>query len=270
MSGWTKAREAIVARQRVGTQVLVVEGEDDRLFVEAMLDKIAPGVWPARWTIGEAGGKGHVLSILREKTDWLALVDRDEWSATDIAEQQAEFPARLFILPRYCMESYFILPAEVWASIPTQQQHVGGGFSILETAIHSTLPQWLRHGCLWHAVNPLQDGLRALGFKDALLDLGRAQNDADIRQTLQDWHQYLDPVRIESEFRANLAAAQMVPVDERIKIWVHGKKFFEQHVVPELNQLLGQSSAKKWLTELRKDMPPPNDLAFLWNAMGLP
>jgi hypothetical protein len=167
------------------------------------------------------------------------------------------------------MESYFILPAEVWQAIPARQSAVAGGLPALETALHSGLPGWLRHGCLWHAVNPLQEGLRALGFKDALLDHANAQDDVVIRKTLQDWHQFLDPANVEANFRANLATASASPISEQLKMWVHGKKFFGHHVVPALNALLGQDTRDKWLTELRKDLPVPPDLDFLWSAMGL-
>jgi hypothetical protein len=270
MSGWTAARNAIQSRTRPGSKVLVVEGEDDKLFIEAMLDKVAPGTWPGDWTIGAANGKNKVLSILRDQPGWWGLLDRDEWTSQEISNQQALFPGRLFFLPRYCMESYFIFPAEVWQSLPARQNDVADGLTALETAIHTGLPGWLRHGCLWHAVNPLQEGLRALGFKDALLDHANAQNDAVIRQTLQDWHQFLDPEKVEAQFQANLTTAFSSSIPEQFTTWVHGKKFFEQHVVPALNELLGQDSSDKWLTELRKDLPVPSDLDFLWSAMGLP
>ncbi len=269
MSGWTKARDRILENRRPGTHVLVVEGEDDKAFFEALLNRVAPGSWPSGWMIGVAGGKASVPPLLNDQPGWQAVVDRDEWSAADIRTKQNEFPGRLHVLPRYCMESYFVVPAEIWDALPTRQDELRGGRSSLEQGVLSNLHEWLRHGCLWHAVNPLQDGLRALGFKDALLNPAAAQDDAKIRQTLRNWHNLLDPEKVEAEFHENLAIARQAGVEEQLTRWVHGKKFFEQHVVRVLNGLLEQHSPDKWLKEMSKDLPPPPDLAFLWAAMGL-
>jgi len=51
VSGWTKERNAILQEQvkATGVRALVVEGEDDQMVVEALLEKIAPGRWATSW-----------------------------------------------------------------------------------------------------------------------------------------------------------------------------------------------------------------------------
>jgi hypothetical protein len=271
VSGWTNLRDEILSNRLAGTRVLLLEGKADMEFIRKMLDLKAPGNWPSAWSIGNAGGKRNVQNMLHDQPDWIALVDRDEWTAEEIAAKQAEFPGRLMVLPRYCLESYFILPSEIWAALPSKQQLVPGGLPAVEAAItnHAALLRWVRHGCLWHAVNPLHSGLRALGFVLELLDVNRAQDDALIRQTLDAWHQYLDPVIIDARFQQYLTTATASPVNEQLISWVHGKEFFNQHVVQALNGLFGQASEKAWRTEMLKNLPLPPDLDFLWAAMGL-
>jgi hypothetical protein len=273
MSGWTKARDAILQQKvaQTGVGVLVVEGEDDRLFFEMFLELVAPGQWESGWCVGAAGGKRNVLSILEDQQTWIGVVDRDEWAPDSQAQAVANFGPRLHVLPRYCMESYFIDPNELWETLPpAQQTRIAGGKPALEARIITPLSQWVRHGALWHAVNPLWDGLRAIGFKDALLDLPTSQDDSQIRQTLREWHDFLDPDRIFGDFQNNLAQAQRASRTDQLKTWVHGKRFFTSHVVPCLNALLDQKSADDWMNDLRRTLRRPADLSFLTAAMQLP
>lgn len=271
MSGWTKNRDTIKQQLvgKTGVRVLVVEGKDDAAFFTALLDKRASGIWATQWAIGSAEGKQNVLKILDDQPDWIGIVDRDEWSENAANKAKTDRPGRLHVLPRFCMESYFVQPAELWHALPDpQQSKINGDMSVLETAVFASLDQWVRHGALWHAVNPLWDGLRALGFKEDLLDLQNAQNDSVIQAKFQEWHDLLEPNGIMQQFRGNLTTATAASVENRLKHWVHGKKFFAQHVSPELNHLLGQRSSEDWRKELTKTLQLPSDLEFLWTAMG--
>lgn len=275
MSGWTTYRDAIATRiGALPKQVLVVEGEDDRVFIESLLTQRAPGAWEPQWVIGVAGGKSRLLQILNAEAKWFGLVDRDEWTAADAAAQQAVFSRRLFVLPRYCMENYFTVPAELWVMLePAQQARVANGWPAFEVALTAPIAQWVRHGALWHAVNPLWRGLHSRGFKDALLDFTASQqSDLDIQTKLQEWHTYLDPQPILTSFRANLAAAAALSPAEQATQWVHGKRFFREHIAIELPALIGvhQQSADKTLAELQKRMMLPADLHSIWSAVGLP
>jgi len=272
MSGWTVARDHILQAQvgQTGVRVLVVEGDDDKEFIESLLDKVAAGVWASQWAVGVANGKQNVLKILHDQPNWLGIVDRDEWSQNAAMAAQNMLPGRLHILPRFCMESYFIDPGEIWAALPpAQQQQFTGGFAALETDLLQPLAEWVRHGALWHVINPLWDGLRACGFKEALLDRQAAQSDQAIQQKLTEWHQFLDPNTIFTEFQSKLAAATAAPRPQQLRDWVHGKQFFHEHAIQVLNRHLAQRSVEKWMLLLRQKMPVPPDLDFLWRAMQL-
>ncbi|MFU8847186.1 MAG: hypothetical protein ACNA77_00515 [Opitutales bacterium] len=271
MSGWTKAHQSIRDELvgKVGTRVLVVEGEDDKAFITSLLDKRNPGEWTKQWAIGVAEGKQNLLRILTEEPTWRGVVDRDEWS--DAAAAKAKLlHSSLFVLPRFCMENYFIEPGELWAALPPEQQaRIGVGEANLKTALAANLAAWLRHGALWHAVNPLWDGLRAIGFKDKLLKLETAQDDAKIRNTLKGWHDHLEPSAIFAEFQENLTTAHSARPELQYRKWIHGKRFFSQEVVPVLNQYLGQAKTDQWMINLRQSLPLPTDLEPLWTEMGL-
>ena len=252
---------------KTGVRALVVEGDDDRDFVEAMLNRRSPG-WESDWIVGSAKGKGHVLKILALEPQWLGLVDRDEWSNNAVLAATTDHP-NLHVLPRFCMESYLLLASELWAALPAAiQSRVSGGEAAFEQAVHSDLEKWVRHGALWHAVNPLWDGLRAIGFKEALLDVQAAQDDVVIQQRLREWHDHLEPKRIFSDFNRNLTIASAEPLEGQLTQWVHGKKRFSEHVVPALNRLIGQQSANDWFKDLLRTMPVPADLTPLWTRMN--
>jgi hypothetical protein len=271
MSGWTKAHESIKQALvgRTGVRVLVVEGADDARFFKELLDRKAPGAWQTGWAVGSANGKQNVLRILEAEPDWIGIVDRDEWSNRAVIDAESKHP-NLHVLPRFCMESYFLLANELWAALlPFNQGKVSGGEAAFRDAIHAETASWVRHGALWHAVNPLWDGLRAKGFKEALLDLQAAQDDAVIQQKLREWHDHLEPTQIFADFNRFHAAASAESLENQLTQWVHGKKLFTEHVVPVLNRLIGQQSADVWFKDLLRTMPVPADLRPLWNKMNL-
>jgi hypothetical protein len=276
VSGWTKYHQNIQAQLgALPRRVLVLEGPDDKTFVESLLTRRQPGAWQASWVLGEAGGKGNVLEILAHEPTWQGLIDRDEWTRHDVLAQQALFPNRLHMLPRYCMESYFTVPTELWAMLePAQQAGVVGGQVAFEAALTTSVRQWVRHGSLWHTVNPLWAGIRALGFKEDLLQFVAAQQgDAAIKAKLAQWHNYLEPQAIMDSFKANLAAALADPLFRQLTEWIHGKHYFRESIATTLPGLLGMRlvpAAPKTLANLQQKMEVPADLQPIWTAIGLP
>lgn len=273
MSGWTKIHQSIREELvgKTGVRVLIVEGEEDKAFITSLLDKKNPGGWELRWTVAVAQGKKHALRLLEEEPTWIGLVDRDEWGAKAAEHEEKRLP-NLHILPRFCMESYFIQPYEIWQTLPNvQRDKLSDTDTINEdfkNALSEPLQKWLRHGILWHTINPLWEGLRALGFKEKLLKLETAQNDALIKSTLQDWYQYLEPQAIISGFNQKLTSVQSAPEAEQYQ-WIHGKSFFREHIGATLNQYLDKKAADDWLADLLKTRPLPDDLNPLWLKMKL-
>lgn len=260
-----------IREQQIGNsakRALIVEGADDVDAFQSFLGKAYRG-WEQSWVIAEAGKKTEVLAIIRKEPDWIGVVDRDEWSASKIADLETEL-ANLWFLPRYCIENYLLVPQELWGALPENQQiKIAGGLVELTQSITNDLARWRCNGVLWSVINPMWEGLRSLGFKKALLDPAIATNETKIRTKLQEWHQFLEPDHIWQSYQEALAQAIQLPVDEQLKRVIHGKYFYEQVVNPLLNQLLGQKAATDRQKAIFRTLPVPDDLGPLWQKMGL-
>ncbi|MET4162894.1 hypothetical protein ABIE61_002755 [Marinobacterium sp. MBR-111] len=255
-----KIRE--IKEQKVGNsnrRVLVVEGADDVQAFELMLAKLAPD-WNTNWVLAHAGKKAAVLEIIQREPSWIGVVDRDEWDSEKIAQLEVE-QLNLCILPRYCIENYLIVPSELWDALPPKQQaKIPGGQQELREKILRELDKWVRHGVLWSVVNPLWEGLRSRGFKEALLAVDVATNDEEILRILNDWHSYLTPDEIWSRYQTRLRAVEPKSVEQKLTLHIHGKLFYEQVVNPILNQLLGQKRADDRQFAIMRTLPPTADL----------
>ena len=178
-------RRNYIRQKYIGSQdkgVFLVEGTDDVDSYSILLKRFLPD-WEQRWAIAPAGNKRQLRELLKLEPTWLGLVDRDEWGPGEIEEYTAQH-RNLMVLPRFCLESYLIHPAELWQAIPPERQTaVDGGQSEFSTRIQGDLPRYLKHGALFKVVTPLWSGLRALGFKEALASeesVDKAQNDNEV------------------------------------------------------------------------------------------
>ena len=266
MKGWDKKRQEIKEKWicNTGKRALLVEGADDKSFFRILLSRKLGAKWERYWVLADAGGKNIVTDILAREPLWLGIVDRDEWREEVIDEKQAELN-NLFVLPRFCIESYAIEPVELWQALTEKKrQKIAGGFEALKSEILENKDQWLRHGVLRSVINPLWSGLRSLGFKEKLLDFTAAQNDDIIKNILQEWHSYLDPDAILKEFDEKLQNIQQLSQQEQFAKWLHGKQFFYERIHPVLNRYLGQNDAKNRLKEIFRTRELPEDLEPLW------
>jgi len=267
--GWKKTyrqiKEELIGQ--TGKRALLVEGAEDESLFRIFLSRKFGSDWENTWVLTNAEGKKSVVSILAEETDWLGIVDRDEWDEEIIAEKQSELN-NLFALPRFCLESYAIDPKELWQALPHQMRaKVDGGFEALENEILQNKEQWLRHGVLWSVINPLWSGLRALGFQQKLLDFETAQDDHTIKKTLREWHRYLDPDDLFKRFEQKLREVKQASPKDQIVKWIHGKQFFREKVHPVLNNFLGQIDTQKRLEDIFKTRDLPDDLEPLWSRI---
>lgn len=260
-----------IREQQIGNsakRALIVEGKDDVDAFQSFLGKAHPS-WEQKWVIAEAGKKTEVLAIIHKVPDWIGVVDRDEWSTKKIADLET-VQANLWFLPRYCIENYLLVPEKLWGALPENQQYkIAGGLVELTQSITNDLDRWRCHGVLWSIINPMWEGLRSLGFKEALLDPEIAINDAEIRAKLHEWHDYLEPEPIWQRYQDALAQIVPLPVVEQLKRVIHGKYFYEQVVNPLLNQLLGQKAETERQIAIFRTLPLPDDLEPLWQKMGL-
>lgn len=275
MGSWTKRRDEILEQEvsNKGKRVFLVEGEDDVSCYQAALSAhLREDAWDTRWTITHAGSKDFVLKMLKEHPDWIGLIDRDEWPEEQIQSLTSNRP-NLHVLPRYCMESYLIVPDEIWAAFSTQyQQRFAGGEVMFHQMILRDLPKWVRHGVLWSIINPLQNELISSGFKDHLLSFDNAQDDAKIQQKLQEWSRLLDSHTLYQEFQDRLACVQELPITTQLTHWVHGKKFWSSRVVPVLTHFLGRRSPtlKPYHIELWEQRQLPSELLPIFQIILQP
>lgn len=269
----SKAKEQIrrIQEQDVGAtgkRILLLEGPDDVAAIGHLLSRQFAG-WERSWGLVAAGNKKLAIEMATLMPDWLALVDRDEWSEAELAANQNALP-NLLVLPRFCLESYLSNPDELWLALPTsQQQKIDGGVDSFRQAILDDLENWRRHAAIWQVINPLWSGLRARGFKEVLLNPAPVANDDEIRAKLQDWSDFIDASRIWADVIAAITHMQQIPLPDFLHQHLYAKKFFPLVVVPALNRLTVQQSEARHRNNLFEELPLPADLKPVWQAMGL-
>ncbi len=249
-------------------RVLIVEGSDDKQALEVLLDRINAN-WTQMWAVDVAGNKNQALAIAKKVPTWLVLVDKDEWTVQQIETAQAEF-VNLHVLPRFCIESYLVDPAELWlALVPQKQAQIANGLQGLAALLLADLPSWRRHAARWTVINPLWAKLRALGFKEDILRTRNFPDDAEVAATLEQWDCLIDAPAILAAIEVALAELEGQSDSIFLHQHLYAKNFFPEVVCHGLNQLLGQRSQAQLRKDLFTKMPLPPDLDPLWQRMDL-
>lgn len=251
-----------------GVRVLVVEGLDDVDALRIFLDSKFPG-WERAWHIEDAGNKPQVLGMLQKESTWLGMVDRDDWTPAESARHTQAQP-NLVVLPRFCLESYFIDPDELWQAFPDKQrQKIAGGLSQLRSEIFQSKAEWRRHAALWHVIQPLWRTLRELGFPNDVLASPPVPDDVALGVKLREWHAALDASVILADVQA-LEARLTREADATVCAqWLYAKSFYPEVVHRVLDRLLGPRSAKERRLSILRSLPIPSDLDGLWQRMDL-
>ncbi len=249
-----------VERLALGKPVLLVEGADDVVLLGHFLSQHAPG-WDLRLHLAAAGGKQRVITgVAVHRPGWIGVVDLDEWNPDDV-QNGVERSPRLRALPRFCIESYFCHPAELWAALPPNQQaRMGNDLQALSTPILEQLPDWVAHGAMWRVLRQLYHATRL----PAALESAPVTDEAEIRRILEEWHTRLSPDQVLSQYRQKLDTARRLSSDTQLTSSIHGKKFYNAIVVQTLDLLFSGKGADDWLQKFR-DAPirPPDDLKEL-------
>jgi hypothetical protein len=249
--------------------VLLVEGPGDIVILSHFLDKHHLD-WDVQLFIAPAGGKPKVIQGLKHRPQWIGVVDRDEWSQDEAGEVQKQTP-RLKVLPRFCIESYFCVPGELWGALPpVDRRKVNDDASRLSKPLLDVLPDWVAHGAMWRVLRVRARGVRSRDVFPHALQESPITDEDEIRRVLETWQGYLDPESILHEYRAERKRGLALPVDEQLTRYVVGDKFFVQVVTPALDELFGASD-KNWLERLRDGQiqPPPDLAAFFNEILGL-
>ncbi|PKM01561.1 MAG: hypothetical protein CVV17_07065, partial [Gammaproteobacteria bacterium HGW-Gammaproteobacteria-7] len=230
-----------------GLPVLLVEGSDDVTLFGHFLSQHAPG-WQQRFYLDATGGKSHVIQgVTVHRPGWVGVIDRDEWSQADVEAASKRSP-RLHILPRFCVESYFCDPVELWAALPVpQRQRVEDKLQALAGPILAALPDWIAHGAMWRVLRDLYKAARL----PAELEDHPVTDEPSIRRVLTDWHTRLAPDSVLAQYHDELSRAQALAAETQLHQYVHGKKFFNQVVVQVLDGVFAGKGADDWLQKLR-------------------
>ncbi|MEK7325453.1 MAG: hypothetical protein AAB217_09390, partial [Chloroflexota bacterium] len=207
------------------------------------------------------GRKTRVISgVADHRPGWLGIVDGDEWGQNDIEKALARSP-HLKSLPRFCIESYFCHPTELWAALPQKQRSlVNDNPQALEAPIFAALPDWVAHGAMWRVLRQLYQAARL----PSQLENEPVTDETEIRRILQNWHERLSPDSVIEQYRLELEAAKKLAHDEQLMRYIHGKKFYNQVVVQVLDRLFSGKGADDWLQKFRDaEIQPPPDLRQL-------
>ena len=253
---------------QTGKKVLLVEGPDDKNAYQIFLNKKFPS-WEQSWAVAYMGNKKSVLSGLALEPDWVGLVDRDEWTAEEQLSYKSQYQ-NLQILPRFCLESYLVNPAELWHAFPAKQQaKVVGGEEAFRATMLESMNDWIRHAALWHGVRPLWRQLRDSGFPDDVTRFPPITRDEELRRFFGKWYNLLDAEKLLERVHTLEDQLNKTNVDEFCQSWLYAKEFYPRVVHETLNRLLGAKSAKERRLAIFRTRSVPSDLDDVWQAMGL-
>ncbi|HLP47001.1 MAG TPA: DUF4435 domain-containing protein, partial [Candidatus Kapabacteria bacterium] len=242
--------------------VILVEGKDDKTAYELLFQNKYSN-WEYLFSFHPVTGKDNVIKELENSPDFIGIIDKDEWWEEDIEKNKQKL-SNLIVIPRYCMESYLVVPEEIWAALPgIQKEKIK--YDDFRDAILENIEAWTKYAALWHAIQPLYYKLKDSGFnQELLIQDDRILDEEFIRATLNKWHGILDPEKAFNNYRALLSQITALSHREKLQKWIHGKEFWEKHVSQKLVKFFGQKSQKEYLREIWELLEIPGDWADIW------
>lgn len=249
-------------------KAVLVEGDEDKAAYELLFGNKYSN-WEKYLLFHPAEGKSKLINELEKSPDFIGIIDKDEWSEGDIADSKNKL-SNLIVIPRYCMESYLVDPEEIWKiweKLPdNRRKHVK--YDEFRSAILENLENWTRHAALWHAVLPLYMRLKKSGFNQIFLNLTDIiKNEEFIKEKLNEWHKILDPGSIFKKYLDLFREINSLSLQEKLHQWIHGKKFWEQHVSQKLVLFFGQEEREKYATHIWKYRNIPDDWKDIWEKI---
>ena len=260
---WSNEQEA--AR---GKSAVLVEGDNDHDLLDAVLRERSP-TWATRIRIVIAGGRTRVIERLKSTFPLgLGLVDRDTWAGDEIKLHQAEAPDRLFITEGWCLENIFLDPSWLRAYEPRVCAQLAG-----------ERERWVRAGALWWTLQRTReaqqvwqdrlgwsygsprDDLELASTQGAVIDSLSQRIPEDVRRAAR-----FDPEAVAEAFVRRRDDILALPEATQWQVGVHGKRAFNELLVPALQAARGQQN---WRVELARSVGRPAPLDAL-TAVLLP
>jgi hypothetical protein len=238
--------------------VVLVEGRDDVDLLGYFFTRRQPG-WQRRFLIAAAETKRNVIAGVRDfHPEWVGIVDADEWSEAELQQATQRNPG-IRALPRFCIESFFCDPVELWEYLSPRERE-RHDYRQFAQRIHLQVPDWAAHGAMWRVLrrlyreNRLPEGLESEPVTD----------ENEIRRILSAWASHLAPEQVLGNYHLELQTAHGLPLETQIRSYLHGKRFFRSRVVNILDQQFSGSGLPYWFSKFRDaQVPPPGDLAPL-------
>jgi hypothetical protein len=232
-----------IEQTRANKKLVLVEGDDDKLVVEALLRWRDP-LFESKVYVGVAGDRTKVLNRLKKDPLCYGLVDRDTWDDADIRVVQATRP-RLEVTRGWCIENHFCAPSVLAVTLSIDE-------SMLRNAIDPLFSGWYRYGAIWRVVQRARVHLNESWptsdcghpIKDPCLD------ELALRKRFASYAAVRPGVDVDNilkEVNQRIAAVAALPSEqERIDEAIHGKQFFKEVIAGALNDLLGQRDTETW------------------------
>jgi hypothetical protein len=206
----------------IGKTVLLVEGEDDRGVVEAVLEKSVRG-WATHFRIVAAGGFKKVIGKKTLFPRHYLLIDRDTRTDEQIATLRSE-ESSLYVTEGWCIENLFLAPTFV-ATL---------GDVSLTNRIEAERERWVRAGALWWTLQRAREASQRWWDKIwPAGDYGMPRDGCE-PASAADFRAYfaavaplsVDIASLAREFEARLEHAQAMSPADQWRVGVHGKAAF--------------------------------------------
>ncbi len=253
-------QEALDAAHR--KDIILVEGEDDRLAIEGILDGRSP-TWSTRLKVIATGSRANVLGDGQRRceargTSPCLVVDRDVWNDDEVQTKHGEYK-HLYVTEGWCLENIFLDPG----FLRSFNVHVAED-------VAAAREQWVRAGALWWTLQRTREAMQrwqellggSFGVPNDDLDFATAIEIADaLRARIREELRRAASLDIETfavAFEQRLTTVLGWPEDVQWRLGVHGKHAFRHLLLPALRRLRG---AGDWRPELARAVgrPPPFD-----------
>ena len=227
---WARHIEGLAQAAR-GKKVVVVEGDDDRSFLEGVLNRVMHRRWQARIAVVVAEGRGRVL-------DWtgpqgyfaghFGLVDRDTWTNAEVRAHQHDRPF-LFVTSGWCLENLVL-----------ERAALGELGAPLAQVLHDALPAWRAAGARWWVLHRWRSALAPwwsrLGAYGAPSPAVQALDEARLRADLFGDVQRADLIALVAQWTQREQALVALPPAEQWRSGIHGKAALQALLAPTLSQ----------------------------------
>lgn len=137
----------VIENRAGGKPVLLVEGNTDIRIIAYFLGQVVT-TWNTNIVLLPAQRKSQVIeAISNYHPEWVGIVDQDEWSPQQIKKNLTT--PRVKTLPRFCLENFFCIPAELWDAVPDKLKNTNhNAFPQLEQSVLESLSDWVAHGAM--------------------------------------------------------------------------------------------------------------------------